>query len=67
MIKELQKLYNESRSNSCIEHAIAVMEEEEGPEKLSKKISTISLAGNAKKVCNTFNYIFLVCISLKGS
>ncbi|CAI9113741.1 OLC1v1014407C1 [Oldenlandia corymbosa var. corymbosa] len=48
MMKELQRLYNESRSNSCIEHALAVMEEEEAPEKLSKKISAVSLNG-AKK------------------
>ncbi|KAL3512073.1 hypothetical protein ACH5RR_024790 [Cinchona calisaya] len=49
MIKELQTLHNASRSNSCIEHAIAVMEEEQAPENLSKKISTISLTGNDKK------------------
>ena len=55
MIKELQTLQKESRSNSCIEHALAIMEEEQAPEKLSQKISTISLTGKDKKVCGTFN------------
>lgn len=57
VINELQKLHNESRSNSCIEHAIAIMEEEQAPENLSKDISSISLTGNDKKVCATFYYI----------
>lgn len=50
MLKELKMLYNESRSNSCIEHAIGIMEEEKAPENLSKKISTISLTGKDKKL-----------------
>ncbi|OIT33250.1 PREDICTED: signal recognition particle subunit SRP68 [Nicotiana attenuata] len=50
MIKELKTLYNESRSNSCIEHAKGIMEEEKAPENLSKKISNISLNGTDKKV-----------------
>lgn len=45
-------LYNDCRSNICIEHATGVMEEEKAPENLSKKISSISLTGNDKKVCS---------------
>ncbi|CAN4105396.1 unnamed protein product [Withania somnifera] len=48
MIKELRTLYNESRSNSCVEHANGIMEEEKAPENLSKKISNISLTGTDK-------------------
>lgn len=50
MIKELKTLYNECRSNSCIEHAMGIMEEEKAPEKLSDKISSISISGAGKKV-----------------
>ncbi|XP_055804120.1 uncharacterized protein LOC129873123 [Solanum dulcamara] len=50
MIKELTTLYNESRSNSCVEHAKGIMEEEKAPENLSKKISNISLNGTDKKM-----------------
>nr|XP_004233515.1 signal recognition particle subunit SRP68 [Solanum lycopersicum]XP_010317210.1 signal recognition particle subunit SRP68 [Solanum lycopersicum] len=50
MIKELKTLYNESRSNSCAEHARGIMEEEKAPENLSKKISNISLNGTDKKM-----------------
>jgi signal recognition particle subunit SRP68 len=50
ILKELNILYNESRSNSCIEHAIGMMEEEKVPENLSQRISTISLTGKDKKV-----------------
>ncbi|KAH0719587.1 hypothetical protein KY285_015618 [Solanum tuberosum] len=50
MIKELRALYNESRSNSCAEHAKGIMEEEKAPENLSKKISNISLNGTDKKM-----------------
>ncbi|KAH7855630.1 hypothetical protein Vadar_026941 [Vaccinium darrowii] len=49
MIKELKMLYDDSRSNSCIEHATGIIEEEKAPEILSKKISTISLTGADKK------------------
>ncbi|XP_058226495.1 uncharacterized protein LOC131335245 isoform X1 [Rhododendron vialii] len=49
MMKELKMLYDDSRSNSCIEHATGIMEEEKAPEILSKKISTISLSGADKK------------------
>ncbi|KAK3183244.1 hypothetical protein Dsin_030530 [Dipteronia sinensis] len=50
IIKELKTLYNECRSNSCIEHAMGIIEEEKAPENLSNKISTISLSGTGKKV-----------------
>ncbi|KAJ8538833.1 hypothetical protein K7X08_032302 [Anisodus acutangulus] len=50
MIKELKTLYNESRSNSCVEHAKGIIEEEKAPENLSKKISNISLNGTDKKM-----------------
>ncbi|KAK6796671.1 hypothetical protein RDI58_004372 [Solanum bulbocastanum] len=50
MIKELGTLCNESRSNSCAEHAKGIMEEEKAPENLSKKISNISLNGTDKKM-----------------
>ncbi|KAM7480211.1 hypothetical protein LguiA_028424 [Lonicera macranthoides] len=49
MVKELKMLYSESRSNSCIEHAVGIMEEEKAPENLSNRISTISLTGKDKK------------------
>lgn len=47
---ELKTLYNDCRSNICIEHATGVMEEEKAPENLSKKISSISLTGTDRKV-----------------
>lgn len=49
MIKELKTLHEDCRSNSCIEHAAGILEEMKAPDKLSKKISTISLAGGDKK------------------
>lgn len=49
-ISELKRLSNDCRANSCIEHAVGIMEEEKAPEKLSKKISSISLTGNDKKI-----------------
>lgn len=57
MIKELKTLYNESRSNSCAEHARGIMEEEKAPENLSKKISNISLNGTDKKVWSGLPYV----------
>ncbi|XP_021592487.1 signal recognition particle subunit SRP68 isoform X2 [Manihot esculenta] len=50
MMKELKTLYNDCRSNSCIEHASGILEEEKAPEKLSEKVSAISLSGGDKKV-----------------
>ncbi|KAI7752335.1 hypothetical protein M8C21_014822 [Ambrosia artemisiifolia] len=49
-IKDLEALYNNCRSNSCIEHAMGIMEHEKAPEDLSKKISTVSISGSDKKV-----------------
>ncbi|KAF8378074.1 hypothetical protein HHK36_029409 [Tetracentron sinense] len=49
MIQELKVLYDNCRSNSCIEHAAGIMEQETAPEKLSKGVSTISLTGADKK------------------
>lgn len=50
VVNDLKVLSNESRSNICIEHAKGIMELEKAPENLSKKISSISLSGNEKKV-----------------
>ncbi|KAF5177744.1 Signal recognition particle subunit srp68 [Thalictrum thalictroides] len=49
MIQEVKVLYNNCRSNICIEHAAGIMEELKAPEKLSKGVSTLSLNGAAKK------------------
>ncbi|KAJ0527921.1 putative signal recognition particle subunit SRP68, SRP68 domain superfamily [Helianthus annuus] len=49
-IKELETLHNNCRSNSCIEHAMGIMEHEKAPEDLSKKISTVSISGTDRKV-----------------
>ncbi|KAL2331078.1 hypothetical protein Fmac_018659 [Flemingia macrophylla] len=43
MMKELEDLYNESRSNGCIEHALGIIEEKKTQDNLSEKISNISL------------------------
>ena len=48
---ELKTLHQQCRSNICIEHATGILEEQKGPENLSKKISTLSLTGADKKVC----------------
>ncbi|KAK3042488.1 hypothetical protein RJ639_000212 [Escallonia herrerae] len=50
MAKDLKTTSNDSRSNSCIEHALGIMEEEKAPENLLEKISSISLTGNEKKL-----------------
>lgn len=49
MIKDLEDLCYECRSNSCIEHAMGIMEEKRAPDNLSERISNISLTG-AKQV-----------------
>lgn len=59
LIKDLKMLYNDCRSNSCIEHAMVIKEEEKAPEKLSQKISTMSLNGAHKKVVVWVLYLFL--------
>ncbi|KAF1875778.1 hypothetical protein Lal_00006408, partial [Lupinus albus] len=45
IVKELEDLCNECRSNSCIEHAMGIMEEKKTQENLSERVSNISLAG----------------------
>ncbi|CAJ2676699.1 signal recognition particle subunit SRP68 [Trifolium pratense] len=45
MIKELEVFSNECRSNSCIEHALGIMEEKKTQENISEGISNISLTG----------------------
>ena len=50
LVKDLRALSYNCRSNSCIEHATGIMEEEKIPERLSKGVSTISLTGQQKKV-----------------
>ncbi|KAK1292128.1 hypothetical protein QJS10_CPB17g01627 [Acorus calamus] len=49
LIQEMKTLSDSCRSNSCIEHAAGIMEEEKAPEKLSKGVSTISLTDAEKK------------------
>lgn len=49
MKKDLKLLSDNCRSNSCIEHSTAIMEEEKIPEKLSKGVSTMSLTAPEKK------------------
>ncbi|ERM98253.1 signal recognition particle subunit SRP68 [Amborella trichopoda] len=48
-MKELEFLIASCRSNSCIEHALGVMEEEKAKDKISKGVSSISLSGNDNK------------------
>ncbi|CAK8579095.1 unnamed protein product [Lathyrus sativus] len=45
VLKELEVLCNEARSNSCIEHALGIMEEKRTQENISEGISNISLTG----------------------
>uniref|UniRef100_A0A803N7D9 Signal recognition particle subunit SRP68 n=1 Tax=Chenopodium quinoa TaxID=63459 RepID=A0A803N7D9_CHEQI len=49
MMAELKALHQQCRSNICIEHATGILEEQKIPEKLSKKISNMSLTGADKK------------------
>ncbi|KAI3894583.1 hypothetical protein MKX03_020692 [Papaver bracteatum] len=49
MIQDLEVLYNNSRSNICIEHAAGIMEEEKAPEKITKGVSSISLTESGNK------------------
>ncbi|XP_028242511.1 signal recognition particle subunit SRP68-like isoform X3 [Glycine soja] len=48
MMKELEDLCNECRSNSCIEHASGIMEEKKTQENLSERVSNISLTGTER-------------------
>ncbi|RYR44894.1 hypothetical protein Ahy_A08g041170 isoform C [Arachis hypogaea] len=45
MIKDLEELCKQCRSNSCIEHALGIMEENKDQENISERISNISLTG----------------------
>ncbi|GAB2222548.1 hypothetical protein Droror1_Dr00016666 [Drosera rotundifolia] len=49
MMEELKTLYQNCRSNICIEHAKGILEEQKAPEALSKKISSISISGTDKQ------------------
>ncbi|KAJ3676581.1 hypothetical protein LUZ60_003993 [Juncus effusus] len=49
LIEGLKALSDSCRSNSCIEHATGIAEEEKIPENLSKAVSTISLNTDKKK------------------
>ncbi|CAD6217168.1 unnamed protein product [Miscanthus lutarioriparius] len=49
LIQDLKSLSDNCRSNSCIEHATGIMEEEIVPLKLSKGVSTMSLADDKTK------------------
>ena len=55
MMKELEDLCKESRSNSCIEHALGIREEKRDQENISERISNISLTG-AERVLLAFCY-----------
>jgi len=59
LIQDLKSLSDNCRSNSCIEHATGIMEEEIVPLKLSKGVSTMSLADGKAKVC--FHYEICPC------
>ncbi|KAK7369600.1 hypothetical protein VNO80_11642 [Phaseolus coccineus] len=48
MVKELEDLCKECRSNSCIEHALGTIEEKKTQENLSEKVSNISLTGTER-------------------
>uniref|UniRef100_A0A0D9VSS3 Signal recognition particle subunit SRP68 n=1 Tax=Leersia perrieri TaxID=77586 RepID=A0A0D9VSS3_9ORYZ len=49
LVQDLKALSDSCRSNSCIEHATGIMEEESVPEKLSKGVSTLSLGDEKRK------------------
>lgn len=49
MIKQLKMLCENCRSNSCVEHAKGILEEEKAPENLSQKVSTLTLKNKADK------------------
>nr|CAB3481003.1 unnamed protein product [Digitaria exilis] len=49
LIQELKSLSDNCRSNSCIEHATSIMEEENVPSELSKGVSTMSLGDDKTK------------------
>ncbi|CAN6166737.1 unnamed protein product [Urochloa humidicola] len=49
LIQDLKSLCDNCRSNSCIEHAMGIMEEESVPLKLSKGVSTMTLGDDKTK------------------
>ncbi|KAF0900191.1 hypothetical protein E2562_027550 [Oryza meyeriana var. granulata] len=49
LVQDLKALSDSCRSNSCIEHATGIMEEESVPERLSKGVSTLSLGEGKRK------------------
>lgn len=49
LIQDLKALSDNCRSNSCIEHATGIMEEENVPERLSKGVSAMSLGDDKRK------------------
>ncbi|KAM3273705.1 hypothetical protein ACQJBY_043100 [Aegilops geniculata] len=49
LIQDLEALSFNCRSNSCIEHATGIIEDESAPERLSKGVSTISLGDEKRK------------------
>ncbi|CAM0950248.1 unnamed protein product [Alopecurus aequalis] len=49
LVQDLKALSDSCRSNSCIEHATGIMEDESAPERLSTGVSTMSLADDKKK------------------
>ncbi|XP_077227712.1 uncharacterized protein LOC143860782 isoform X2 [Tasmannia lanceolata] len=55
LMQELKSLLDNCRSNSYIEHAAGIMEEEKAPEKLSKGVSSLSLEGAEKKVDSLYD------------
>ncbi|KAG9443293.1 hypothetical protein H6P81_014633 [Aristolochia fimbriata] len=64
LVQELKALSINSRSNSCIEHAAGIAEEEKTQEKLTKGVSKISLKGVEKAekflLDNLDNYVSAV-------
>ncbi|MQL98407.1 hypothetical protein Taro_031105 [Colocasia esculenta] len=50
LINDLKALIDDCRTNSCIEHAAGIMEEEKAPEELSQGVSSIALAKKGKKI-----------------
>ena len=62
MVKELGDLCNECRSNSCIEHALGIIEEKRTQENLSEGISNISLTG-AERVHLAFSFTLFTSAS----
>uniref|UniRef100_A0A1D1YCY8 Signal recognition particle subunit SRP68 n=1 Tax=Anthurium amnicola TaxID=1678845 RepID=A0A1D1YCY8_9ARAE len=52
LINDLKALIDNCRTNSCIEHATGIMEDEKAPEKLSEGVSSLALTKTGKKMEN---------------